>query len=149
MIWFGAKPGLGRDKGLLVSRQSFPRVVLRHGVFMSRPKEQDCVRDGVLGARTMDLGMHMSARTNDSVAHTTEPLAHIAHATMSTMQARQRAVGTRLCARQGFCLDRNFSVTTDLLSSQQCTVVTPRPEGPIDHRQPAENMCVSFHEIHT
>ena len=23
------------------------------------------------------------------------------------------------------------------------------PGGPIDHHQPAENLCVSYHEIHT
>ena len=25
----------------------------------------------------------------------------------------------------------------------------PFPGGPVDHRQPAENLCISYHETHT
>ena len=85
-IGLGDGPGLGRNKGLRVSykaflrwdifvatedfmaRQSFPRVVLRQGVFCRDPQFKPA-RDRVLGKRTTGLSTGMSSRATECTAH--------------------------------------------------------------------------------
>ena len=45
-------------------------------------------------------------------------------------------------------LDRKYFITClNCLSEYFCDA--PFPGSPVDHRQPAENLCVSYHETHT
>ena len=67
--------------GLFLSRQKIlcRYKVCRGGVatesFLSRPTDQACARNRALGAHTIGLGIHMSARTSGGAARATEPTA--------------------------------------------------------------------------
>ena len=103
-----------RDRRFYVAT-GFSKVLLRQGVFMLRPIGQACVRDRILGACTIGLGMRMSARTSGNAACAIELPAHTAHAQQLATSARH--------VRLGLCCDRDFFVAIDLSSSQQCTLL--------------------------
>ena len=66
-----------------------PRVVLRQGVFLSRPTGQACVRDRVLGARMTDMDTLVNVRTSGGAARVTQPPART---TLATTRGRRDRV---------------------------------------------------------
>ena len=103
---------LGRDKGPLVLRQSFPKAgpfLSRHktlchdrvsqgGVaiksFLSRPTNQAYALDIAMVTRTTSLGKCMSAHTSSGAGPVTKPIESTTRAPMNTVRGRRVTMRT-------------------------------------------------------
>ena len=97
--------------------REIPRFATRVYHFtLSGVSQSLCVATEFSQGWVVPVATEGDARAHDRAdrSHSTHNSAHSTHSTHAT-GARQ--------ARQGLCHDRDFSITTDLSSSQQCTLL--------------------------